>query len=435
MPDKNREAIADLVKKYAETIKTKLPQNKVPVSGKVFDSEELINAVDAILDGWWTEGRYNTELENTLKDYIGVKFALTVNSGSSANLVVFYTLTSQKLGKKRIKKGDEVIAVAASFPTTINPIIQYGAVPVFLDVELETYNVRAELVEEAVTEKTGAIFLAHTLGNPFEAEKIKKIADEHNLWFVEDNCDGLGSRYNNRTTGSFGHLSTLSFYPAHQITTAEGGAILTNDPLLYKIAHSLRDWGRDCWCPTGKDNTCGKRFEWKLGNLPYGYDHKYIYSEIGFNLKMTDIQAAIGLAQMKKLNSFVEKRRENFAYLKKRFIEEKLNEYFILPCETENSEPSWFGFPITIKDNAKRRQLLGYLNARGVATRLIFAGNITKQPYFVDNNIPHRIHGGLINTDTIMEKTFWIGVYPALEKENLEYAISQIKMAIKEITS
>ncbi len=431
VPDEKRKIIINLVRDYIKTIERAVPENKVPVSGKVFDGDELANAVDAVLDCWWTEGRYNAEFENALKKYVGTNFALTVNSGSSANLVAFYTLTSNKLGERRIKKGDEVISVAASFPTTVNPIIQFGAIPVFLDVELETYNVDVSMIEDAITNKTKAIMLAHTLGNPFEAEKVRNIADKHNLWLIEDNCDALGSKHNGKRTGSFGHLSTLSFYPAHQITTAEGGAVLTNDPILYKIARSFRDWGRDCWCPTGKDNTCGKRFQWKLGNLPFGYDHKYIYSEIGFNLKMTDIQAAIGLTQMKKLDGFVKKRRENFDYLKKRFIEEKLDEYFILPKETENSEPCWFGFLLTLKKGIDRTKLLEYLNSQGVATRLIFAGNITKQPYFIDNKVEYRIHKDLTYTDAIMERTFWIGVYPALEKENLEHTISRIKKFVE----
>ncbi|MEW6529062.1 MAG: lipopolysaccharide biosynthesis protein RfbH [Candidatus Micrarchaeota archaeon] len=423
--------IAVLVRRYAELTKTKLPKNKVPISGKVFDEDELINGVNAVLDGWWTEGKYCAEFENALKNYIGTKFALTTNSGSSANLIAFYALTSTKLGKRKIKKGDHVITAAAAFPTTVNPIIQFGAVPVFLDVELGAYNVRAHDIENAITEKTKAIFVAHTLGNPFEAKEIREIADEHKLWLIEDSCDALGSKYAKKMCGTFGHVSSLSFYPAHHITTAEGGAVLTDNPLLYKIMRSFRDWGRDCWCPTGTDNTCKKRFSWKLGKLPYGYDHKYIYSEIGFNLKMTDIQAAIGIAQIKKLPKFMKKRRDNFSYLLKRFTEEGLERYFIMPDKTKNSEPCWFGFPLTIKKiskkNINRTKLLENLDKRGIATRLVFAGNITKQPYFINNNISYRVAGNLKNTDVIMERTFWIGIFPALNKRNLEYVVKNIK--------
>jgi CDP-6-deoxy-D-xylo-4-hexulose-3-dehydrase len=433
MKEEIKREIIELVKKYANLTKTTIPPDKVPVSGKLFDENELINGVEAVLDGWWTEGKWNSDFENSLKEYVNTKFALTVNSGSSANLVAFYTLTSSKLGDKKIKKGDEIITTAACFPTTVNPVIQFGAIPVFIDIELGTYNATAKSIEDAITEKTKAIILAHTLGNPFEAEKIRKIADEHKIWFIEDSCDALGSKHMGKMCGTFGHISTLSFYPAHQITTGEGGAVLTSDPLLYKIARSFRDWGRDCWCPTGKDNTCGRRFSWKLGDLPYGYDHKYIYSEIGFNLKMTDIQAAIGLAQMRKIPYFVKKRRENFNYLKKRFIEEGLDKYFIMPQETNGSEPCWFGFPLTIHSDINRTKLLELLNAKGVATRLLFAGNITKQPYFIDNQVRYRTAERLTNTDIIMEKTFWIGVYPALSKEHLEYAIKQLKKAISEV--
>ncbi len=427
MADAERSKIVSAVRKYGEKFKASLPANKAPVSGKVFDGEELAGAVEAVLDGWWTEAEYCAQFEQGLEKFVGTKFCQTVNSGSSANLVAFNSLASQKLGERRIKKGDEVVSVAAAFPTTVNPIIQYGATPVFVDVELGTYNASAAAVEDAITDKTKAIFLAHTLGNPFEADKIRKLADEKGIWLVEDACDALGSKLRGKMAGNFGHFSTLSFYPAHQITTAEGGAVLSSDPLLDKIARSVRDWGRDCWCPTGKDDSCKKRFGWKLGDLPQGYDHKYTYSEIGYNLKMTDIQAAIGAAQLKKLPGFVEKRRENFAYLKKRFAEEGLDEHFLLPAETPGSQPSWFGFPLTITDNTDRTKLLGFLDSHGVGNRLLFAGNVTKQPYFVDNKPDYRIHGRLSNTDAIMEKTFWIGVYPGLEKQNLDYSISAFK--------
>ena len=427
MADAERSKIVQAARKYGEKFKAALPADKAPVSGKVFDGEELAGAVEAVLDGWWTEAEYSAQFEQGLEKFVGTKHCLTVNSGSSANLVAFYSLTSRKLGGRRIRKGDEVVSVAAAFPTTVNPIIQYGCVPVFVDVELGTYNASLDAVEDAITDKTKAIFLAHTLGNPFEADKIRKLADEHGLWLVEDACDALGSKLRGKMAGTFGHVSTLSFYPAHQITTAEGGAVLSSDPLLDKIARSVRDWGRDCWCPTGKDDSCKKRFGWKLGNLPQGYDHKYTYSEIGYNLKMTDIQAAIGTAQLKKLPGFVEKRRENFGYLKKRFAEEGLDARFLLPKEAPGSEPSWFGFPLTITDGTDRTNLLKFLDSHGVGNRLLFAGNITKQPYFVDNKPDCRVHGSLSNTDTIMEKTFWIGVYPALEKQNLDYAVSKFK--------
>ncbi|MBU0586312.1 lipopolysaccharide biosynthesis protein RfbH [Candidatus Micrarchaeota archaeon] len=422
-----RKQILEMVREYAKTHIQKIPAGKVPVSGKVFDHEEMVNAVDAVLEGWWTESKYNSAFELALAKHAGVKHALTLNSGSSANLCALYALTSSKLGDKKLVKGDEVITAATGFPTTVNPIVFANAIPVFVDVQLGTYNPSAKDIEAAITDKTKAIIIAHTLGNPFEADKIRKIADGHGIWLIEDACDALGGIVNGKMVGSFGHLSTLSFYPAHQITTAEGGAILTDNPLLNKICRSMRDWGRDCWCQTGKDNSCGKRFSWKLGNLPEGYDHKYIYSETGFNFKMTDIQAAIGLAQMKKLPAFVSKRKHNFDYLNKLFEEKELGKHFITPNCAAGSEPSWFGFPITITDNTDRTELLKWLNSQEVATRLIFAGNITKQPYFINNKIEYRISEDLENTDIVMEKAFWIGVYPALEDNHLEYAASKIK--------
>lgn len=431
MMEERREEVLEKVKVYAKTHIHKLPENKVPVSGKVFDEEEIVNAVDAILEGWWTEGKYCASFEKALADYIGMPFATTVNSGSSANLIAFYALTSHKLGEKRIKEGNEVITAATGFPTTINPIVMFGAVPVFLDVELGSYNIKASDVEAAITKKTKAIFLAHTLGNPFEVEKIRKIADENDIWLIEDSCDALGSEYNGKKTGNFGHIATYSFYPAHQITTAEGGAVLTKSPILNKIIRSFRDWGRDCWCHTGEDNTCQRRFSWKLGDLPKGYDHKYVYSEMGFNLKMTDIQAAIGVAQMKKLPQFVEKRRNNFEYLKRRFGEEGLNDFFILPFAENKANPSWFGFPLTIIGNSNRTKILEDLNRKGIGTRLLFSGNAIRQPYFTNNNIYYRIFNKLENSDIVMDKTFWIGVYPALDKNRLEYVIDSIKKSIE----
>ncbi|ENN95791.1 lipopolysaccharide biosynthesis protein RfbH [Methanocaldococcus villosus KIN24-T80] len=427
MPEGIKNKILELVKEYYYKTYKKLPYNKVPVSGKVYDEKELQNIVEAALEGWWTEGKWCSIFEEKLKNFLNIDFALLVNSGSSANFIAIKTLTSIKLGDRKIKPGDEVITVAAGFPTTVNPIIEVGAIPVFVDVELGTYNAIVEQIQEAVSPKTKAIFLAHTLGNPFDVKAIKEICEDYNLWLIEDNCDALGSKYDGRYTGTFGDLATLSFYPAHHITTAEGGAVLTNDPQLYRIARSIRDWGRDCWCPTGKDNTCGRRFSWQLGKLPYGYDHKYIYSEIGYNLKMTDLQAAIGVAQMDKLGYFIKKRKENFEYLYNKLKE--FEDYFILPKATENSEPSWFGFLLTIKDssNINRTKFMQYLNDNGIGTRLLFGGNLIKQPYFVDYGIKYKQIRNLENTDIVMNNTFWIGVYPALEKGHLDYVYEVFK--------
>ena len=417
---KIKNKIKTLVKQYYKLTKKSIPYNKTPISGKVYSEKELLNLVEASLKGWWTEGEWNQKFENKLKNFLGMKFCLTVNSGSSANLVALKTLTSVKLGEKRIKNGDEIITAAACFPTTVNPIIQVGAVPVFVDIDLGTYNAKVEEIKRAITPRTKAIFLAHTLGNPFNLNKIKVLCKKNNLWLIEDNCDALGSKYKGKYTGTFGDLSTLSFYPAHHITTAEGGAVLMNKPLFYKIARSIRDWGRDCWCPTGKDNTCQKRFNWQLGKLPYGYDHKFTFSEIGYNLKMIDLQAAIGVAQMDKLSSFIEKRKANFRYLYDKLKE--FEDYFILPKATENSNPSWFGFLLTIKNNKiNRAEFMQYLNKKGVGTRLLFGGNITKQPYFIDYKIKYRQIGNLENTDKVMRDTFWIGVYPGLNKKHLDY--------------
>jgi len=403
-------------------------ESPVPVSGKVFDEQEIVKMTEAVLDGWWTDGKYAKEFEEKLANFLGLKFCSLTNSGSSANLLALTALTSYKIPEeKRLKKGDEVITTAASFPTTINPIIQNGLVPVFIDVELGSYNVKLENIKNAVSDKTKAVLMAHTLGNPYEVEELKEFCDKHNLWLIEDNCDALGSKYNEKLTGTFGHLSTLSFYPAHHITMAEGGAVLTNDALLNKIILSLRDWGRDCWCPTGQDNTCKQRFGWQLGDLPYGYDHKYIYSEIGYNLKITDIQAALGLAQFDKLSRFIQKRKENFNYLYNAFKE--FENYFILPVWSEKAEPSWFGFLLTIKNNAKfkREDLLKFLNDKKIGTRLLFAGNITRQPIFKNYKIAYRVSGELKNTDEIMNNCFWIGVYPGLNKEMLDYVIKSFK--------
>jgi CDP-6-deoxy-D-xylo-4-hexulose-3-dehydrase len=397
----------------------------VPVSGKVIGDLELKNMVEASLDGWLTTGRFNEQFEKKLANFLGTKCLLTVNSGSSANLIAFSTLTSPKLKERAIQKGDEVISVAAGFPTTVNPIIQFGAIPVFIDVKIPTYNIDENLVEEAINSKTKAIMLAHTLGNPFNLKKINEICKKYNLWLIEDTCDALGSKFNGQNVGTFGDLSTLSFYPAHHITMGEGGAVFTNSIKLERIAESFRDWGRDCYCEPGKDNTCNKRFGWKLGDLPFGYDHKYTYSHLGYNMKITDMQAACGLAQLERLESFIRVRKENFNFLYKNL--KSLEEFLILPEAEKNSDPSWFGFPLSLRKNNKfnRNDLIKYLNDNKIGTRLLFSGNLTKQPYMKDINF--KVQGELKNTDFIMENTFWIGLYPGLYKSHLEYSVSKIK--------
>ncbi len=403
----------------------------VSVSGKVFDEQEIIKMDEAILDGWWTEGKITKDFERKLAEYIGVKFCSAVNSGSSANLLAITALTSHLLNEKRLKKGDEIITLAAGFPTTVNPIIQAGCVPVFIDLELKTLSADARELKKALSKKTKAVFFPHTLGNPFNIRIVKKFCQKNNLWFIEDNCDALGSLYTGKRTGSFGDISTLSFYPAHHITTAEGGAVLTNNPVLNKAIRSLRDWGRDCWCPTGKDDTCGKRFQWKLGQLPFGYDHKYTYSHIGYNLKMTEIQAACGLAQFEKLDRFIRKRKENYAVLKNGL--KKFNRYFSVVEATEKSNPSWFGLLINLRDSNKfnREELLEFLNRKKIGTRLLFAGNIVKQPYFMNYDIKYRVVGDLKNTDFVVANTFWIGVYPGLNREMLRYVIESFQEFFK----
>ena len=403
--------------------------SEVPASGKVIGALELKNMVEASLDGWLTTGRFNEQFEKKLANYLGIKCLLTVNSGSSANLIAFSTLTSPKLKERAIQKGDEVIAVAAGFPTTVNPIIQFGAIPVFIDIKIPTYNIDESLVEEAITNKTKAIMLAHTLGNPFNVKKIKEICDKYNLWLIEDSCDAVGSKFNNQNVGTFGDLATLSFYPAHHITMGEGGAVFTNSKKLERIAESFRDWGRDCYCETGKDNTCNKRFDWQLGDLPFGYDHKYTYSHLGYNMKITDMQAACGLAQLDRLESFIKKRKENFNFLYKNIKD--LEEFLILPEPEKNSEPSWFGFPLSLKKNNKynRNDLIKYLNENKIGTRLLFSGNLIKQPYM--KNIKFKVQGNLKNTDLIMENTFWLGLYPGLSKEQLQYSVLKIKAFFK----
>lgn len=423
-----RVKIKALVKEYADSnFKSTafIPgQTLIPPSGKVIGDIELMHMTDAVLDGWLTTGRFNTQFEENLAKFIGVKNILTTNSGSSANLLAFTALTSPQLGNRAIKPGDEVISVAAGFPTTVNPILQNGAVPVFIDVNLATYNIDVTQIETAITPKTKAIFIAHTLGNPFNLEEICAIAKKHNLWLIEDCCDALGSKYNGKLVGTFGDLMTVSFYPAHHITMGEGGAIGTNNDELKVIVESFRDWGRDCYCQPGADNTCNKRFCWKLGNLPYGYDHKYTYSHLGYNLKITDMQAACGLAQLQRLDEFINKRKANFNYLKEKL--QDCAEFLILPEATPNSEPSWFGFPITIKESAgfTRNDMLAYLDNSKIGTRLLFAGNLTKQPYMIGRNF--RVATELTNTDIVMNNTFWVGIYPGLTNEMLDYVAETI---------
>jgi len=425
--------ILDLVKNYSNIyFKEKefiSGVSEVPVSGKVIGSLELQNMVEASLDGWLTTGRFNLQFEEKLSKFLGIKCLLTVNSGSSANLIAFSTLTSPKLKDRAIQKGDEVISVAAGFPTTVNPIIQFGAIPVFIDVKIPTYNIDENLIESAITKKTKAIMLAHTLGNPFNVKKIKEICVKYNLWLIEDSCDALGSKFGNQNVGTFGDLATLSFYPAHHITMGEGGAVFTNSKKLERIAESFRDWGRDCYCEPGKDNTCNKRFGWKLGDLPFGYDHKYTYSHLGYNMKITDMQAACGLAQLESLNEFITKRKNNFNFLHKNL--KSLEEFLILPEPEKNSEPSWFGFPLTLKKSNQysRRALIQYLSDSKIGTRLLFSGNLIKQPYM--KNITFKVHGDLKNTDFIMENTFWIGLYPGLSTKHLEYSIDKISNFFK----
>ena len=424
----------DKIKKFVEenyinNSKKFIPgETIIPPSGKLVGKEEVQSMIEASLDAWLTTGRFNTEFQNELSNFLKVKHLITVNSGSSANLVAFSSLTSHLHKEKAIKPGDEVITVAAGFPTTVNPIFQNGAVPVFVDVKFPTYNINEELIEEAITEKTKAIMLAHTLGNPFNLDKVTKICKKYNLWLVEDNCDALGTKYNNQFTGTFGDVSTLSFYPAHHITMGEGGAVFTNNFRIKRISESFRDWGRDCYCEPGKDNTCGKRFAWQLGKLPLGYDHKYIYSHIGFNFKITDMQAACGLAQVKKLDNFVRKRKSNVSFLKDKL--KNLQDDLFLPEAEKNSEPSWFGFPITLKENSKtsRRELINKLSEKKVGTRLVFAGNLTKQPAYLNKKFV--ISGDLKNTDIVMSNTFWVGIHPALGEEELSYTAKMIKESL-----
>jgi len=423
-----RERILELVREYhAETWGGRefVPgETAVPVSGKVFDAEELVSLVDSSLDFWLTTGRYAQQLERGLARFVGLRHAILCNSGSSANLLAVCALTSAELGERRLQPGDEVLTVAAGFPTTVNPLVQNGLVPVFVDVDRDTGNVLADRLADAVGPKTKAIMMAHTLGNPFDLATVTAIAKEHDLWLVEDSCDALGSTYEGRLVGTFGDLATLSFYPAHHITTGEGGAVLTNKGRMKLYVESFRDWGRDCWCEPGKDNTCGKRFEHQLGDLPLGYDHKYIYSRVGYNLKMTDMSAAVGVAQLDKLPRFVEERKDNWRYLHAGL--EPYQDVLRLPEATLGSDPSWFGFTILVREDAPftRRDLVRYLDEQGIGSRQVFAGNLTRQPAYRD--VHYRVVGDLTNTDAIMNHGFWIGVYPGLTREMLDYVIERV---------
>lgn len=429
-----RRQILDLVAQYAELAHAPQPfdpgTSAVPVSGKVYGAEEMRLLVDSSLDFWLTTGRFNDAFEKRLAEFVGAKHALTTNSGSSANLLALSALCSPLLKERALRPGDEVITVATGFPTTVNPALQYGLVPVFVDVDIPTYNILPDRIEAAVSDRTRAIMVAHTLGNPFDLGEVMRVAEKHNLWVVEDCCDALGARYDGKPVGTFGSIGTLSFYPAHHITMGEGGAVFTDRALLRRILESMRDWGRDCWCPPGKDNTCNKRFNWKLGDLPFGYDHKYTYSHAGYNLKITDMQAAVGLAQMDRLDDFIAARRRNFDRLKAGLAD--LAEFLILPEATPNSEPSWFGFTITLREGTpfSRDDLVKHLNNEcRIATRLLFGGNLLRQPYMKDRT--YRVVGDLTNADIVTERTFWLGVFPGLTDAHIDYMVECVRNFVR----
>ncbi|MDD7578351.1 MAG: lipopolysaccharide biosynthesis protein RfbH [Elusimicrobia bacterium] len=445
-----REAVKQAARNYFRQVYGGKKEFKyIPPSGKLLDENDLLNMIDASLDMWLTAGRFNDRFEKEFAEFLGVRYALSTNSGSSANLLALSALTSYKLGDRRLKKGDEVISVAAGFPTTVNPIIQQGLVPVFVDCEIGTYNINAAKIEKALSPKTKAVFIAHTLGNMFDMQAILDICQKHNLWLIEDSCDALGAEWNGKKAGTIGHIGTFSFYPAHHLTMGEGGAVVTNDPQLYRIILSFRDWGRDCWCKPGVDNTCKNRFNMQLGNLPFGYDHKYTYSHIGFNLKITDWQAAIGVSQVQKLPAYIQKRAENAAYLTAALAD--LQEYLILPRVNEGVKASWFGYLISVKPSAPftKQQLVEYLESHGVGTRQLFAGNLLRQPMMVENDVALRIgNSGLLkskeltekeysllpNTDFIMNNTFWVGTFPALGEKELSKTSAVIHEFVKEHT-
>ena len=428
----------------AETRKALIPQIKknierkfvagkdyIPVTGKIIKEEDILYGVDAMMDAWLTTGRYAQDFEKKLAQKIKTRFSLLVNSGSSANLAAFYALTSPKLKDRAIQSGDEVITVAAGFPTTVNPVIQFGAIPVFVDVDIPTYNIDVNYLEQALSSKTKAIMIAHTLGNPFNLKVVKEFANKHKLWLIEDDCDALGAQYDGKNTGSFGDIGTVSFYPAHHITMGEGGAVVTNSSRLKTLIESFRDWGRDCWCPPGQDDTCGKRFKWQLGSLPEGYDHKYTYSHIGFNLKVTDMQAAVGLSQLNSLDEFIEKRRANHSLLYTKL--KPLEEFFILHEALPESSPSWFGFVLTVRDGIgiDRNQLVRHLEQKKIGTRLLFGGNILRQPGYT--SIKKRVIGDLANTDKVMNDSFWLGVWPGIEEDHYNYIVSELRAFVKDL--
>jgi CDP-6-deoxy-D-xylo-4-hexulose-3-dehydrase len=425
--------ISEFYKEYHKKMDFVPGQSPIHYAGRVYDEKEIISLVDSALDFWLTTGRFSKQFEKNLAEFLGVKHCLLTNSGSSANLLAVSALTSPKLGEKRLIPGNEVITTACGFPTTLNPILQNNLVPVFVDIELGTYNIQVEQIENAISEKTKAIIIPHTLGNPADLGSISKLVKKNNLWFIEDNCDALGSRYRGKYTGSFGDISTCSFYPAHHITMGEGGAVLTSDPLLKKIIMSFRDWGRDCWCEPGCDNSCGKRFDWQLGDLPKGYDHKYIYSHIGYNLKVTDMQAAVGVEQLKKLPGFIEQRKQNFNVFYQGL--KKYDIYFILPEPSLGAEPSWFGFPIFVKSNApfSRNDIVRYLEANKIATRMLFGGNLIQQPAY--SEMKYRNVGSLVNTELVMNNLFWIGVYPGIGESQIKYILNVFKNFFKQFVN
>lgn len=430
-----REQILGAVAEYCDTYHNKKPPfepgHRIPYASRVYGHEEMVNLVDSALEFWLTSGRYTDQFEQELAKYLGVQFCSLVNSGSSANLIAFFALTSPLLGERAVKRGDEIITVAAGFPTTVTPVIQYGAVPVFVDVTIPQYNIDITALEAAYSKKTKAVMIAHTLGNPFDLDAVKAFCEKHSLWLVEDNCDALGSQYKGRFTGTFGDIGTSSFYPPHHMTMGEGGAVYTSDPLLHKIICSFRDWGRDCMCPPGKDNFCGHRFDRQFGELPLGYDHKYVYSHFGFNLKTTDMQAAVGCAQLGRFPSFVERRKQNFARLKERLV--GMEDKFVLPEPCPESDPSWFGFLMTCREGVNRSAVVEYLETRGVQTRMLFSGNLIKHPCFDEmrnTGRGYRIVGELTNTDRIMNDSFWVGVYPGMTDEMIDYMAATLRAAV-----